>query len=48
MSSHEATTSMPGVRGEELLYPLQDEHAVVRDGDPNRHSGNDKPVRAER
>ena len=25
------------VSGEELLQPLQDENAVVRYGDPNRH-----------
>ena len=33
------------VSGEELLDPLQDEKAVVRDGNPNRHSGNDKAER---
>ena len=32
------------VSGEELLQPLQDEEAVVREGDANRHRRNDRQV----
>ena len=30
------------VSGEELLHPLQDDKAVVRDGNSNRHGGHDR------